>query len=175
MSMLQWYGHPCVLGIPIPKTLVIWASPLTLTLTLTQIAKVIWKGNAHIAVTSLLRRYKPQGILVPRASWGPQQENGTGYTFLAKTFLRSLGWRKQALVLTVVFSYLPPIITYSFPSTRWKNPPSASLFHFSLFFLHSHKKWHIRVWLSVWKWLQSYLKIVFQGIYKFKTHTKKDD
>ena len=33
------YGHPRVLGIPIPKTLVIWASPVTLTLT--QIAKVI--------------------------------------------------------------------------------------------------------------------------------------
>ena len=32
-------GHPRVLGIPIPKTLMIWASPLTLTLT--QNAKVI--------------------------------------------------------------------------------------------------------------------------------------
>ena len=29
----QWYGHPRVLGIPIPKTLVMWASPVTLTLT----------------------------------------------------------------------------------------------------------------------------------------------
>ena len=35
-----------VLGIPIPKTLVIWASPVTLTLT--QIAKVIWEVDAHI-------------------------------------------------------------------------------------------------------------------------------
>ena len=42
----QWYGHLRVLGIPIPKTLVIWASPVTLTLT--QIAKVIWEVDAHI-------------------------------------------------------------------------------------------------------------------------------
>ena len=42
----ECYGHPRVLGIPIPKTLVIWASPVTLTLT--QIARVIWEGDAHI-------------------------------------------------------------------------------------------------------------------------------
>ena len=29
------------MGTPVPKTLLIWASPVTLTLTLTQIAKVI--------------------------------------------------------------------------------------------------------------------------------------
>ena len=37
------YGHPRVLGIPTPETLVIWASPVTLTLT--QIAKLIWEGE----------------------------------------------------------------------------------------------------------------------------------
>ena len=35
------------MSVLIAKTLVIWAS-LTLTLTLTQIAKVIWEGDAHI-------------------------------------------------------------------------------------------------------------------------------
>ena len=37
-------------GTPVPKTLLIWASPVTLTLTLTQIAKVIiiWEGDTHI-------------------------------------------------------------------------------------------------------------------------------
>ena len=45
--MSHWYGHPRVLVIPIPKTLVILTSPVTLTLT--QIAKVIWEGNVHIA------------------------------------------------------------------------------------------------------------------------------
>ena len=44
--MSHWYGNTCVLGIQIPKTLVIWASPVTLTLT--QIAKVIWEGDADI-------------------------------------------------------------------------------------------------------------------------------
>ena len=29
-AVSQRYGHPRVLGIPIPKTLMIWASPLTL-------------------------------------------------------------------------------------------------------------------------------------------------
>ena len=58
-----WYGHPSVLGILIPKTLVIQASPLTLTQTLTHIATVIcwmwclyhWffgNGDAHITATS---------------------------------------------------------------------------------------------------------------------------
>ena len=32
-SLSQWYRHPRVLGIPIPKTLAIWASSETLTLT----------------------------------------------------------------------------------------------------------------------------------------------
>ena len=36
------------MGIPIPKMLVIWASPVTLTRTLSQIAKVIAEGEAHI-------------------------------------------------------------------------------------------------------------------------------
>ena len=31
-ALLQWYGHPRVLGFPIPKTLVIWASPSHITL-----------------------------------------------------------------------------------------------------------------------------------------------
>ena len=58
VPVLQWYGHPRVLGIPIlfsvlpgfrgSQTLVIWASPVTLTLSLTQIGKVIWEENAHI-------------------------------------------------------------------------------------------------------------------------------
>ena len=46
--MSEWYEHHLVLGIPISKTvngrLVIWASPLTLTLT--QIAKVVWEWDA---------------------------------------------------------------------------------------------------------------------------------
>ena len=54
--MLQWYGHPRVLGIPIPKTLVILVSPVTLTLTLTQIAKVMWEGDAHITMRMLKTR-----------------------------------------------------------------------------------------------------------------------
>ena len=36
--------RPRVLGIPIPKALVMWVSPLTLT----QIAKVVWEGDACI-------------------------------------------------------------------------------------------------------------------------------
>ena len=59
-------------GIPIPKTLVIWASPVTVILTLTQIAEVIrgmpislefWesgcpkRGDAHITVTEGLSHF----------------------------------------------------------------------------------------------------------------------
>ena len=48
LSMSQWYGHPRVLGVPIPKTLLIWASPGNLTRTITQIVRVIWEGDAHV-------------------------------------------------------------------------------------------------------------------------------
>ena len=41
-------------GIPIPKTLVIWASPVTLTI----IAKIRWGGDAHI--TRLLAMWMPK-------------------------------------------------------------------------------------------------------------------
>ena len=41
----QWYGHPRVLSIPILKPLVICAFPVTLVLTLTQIAEVIWEAR----------------------------------------------------------------------------------------------------------------------------------
>ena len=40
----QWYGHPRVLGILIVKTPCDMASSVTLT----QIAKVLWEGDAHI-------------------------------------------------------------------------------------------------------------------------------
>ena len=39
-------GIPAIWASPFPKPLVIWASPVTLTLT--QIAKVTWEGDAHI-------------------------------------------------------------------------------------------------------------------------------
>ena len=45
-------------GHPLPKTLVIWGSTVTLTLTLTQIAKVIREGDAHI--TRVLGRGRPK-------------------------------------------------------------------------------------------------------------------
>ena len=40
------HQHPCSFGVPILKSLGIWVSPVTLTLT--QIAKVIWEGDANI-------------------------------------------------------------------------------------------------------------------------------
>ena len=42
----QWYGHPRVLGIPIPKTLVIWTSPSHITLAIWVTVRVT--GDAHI-------------------------------------------------------------------------------------------------------------------------------
>ena len=75
----QWYGHPRVLGISIPKTLVIWVSPVTLTLT--QIAKVIWEGDAHI--TRVL------GIGIPTLS---RIYRGNGYKLSARRFLGSFWW-----------------------------------------------------------------------------------
>ena len=42
----QWYGQPRDFGIPIPKTLVIWASPSHISLTIW--ARVRVTGDAHI-------------------------------------------------------------------------------------------------------------------------------
>ena len=75
--MLQWYGNPCVLGIPIPKTLVISVSPVTLTLT--QIAKVMWDGDAQNAgmFISLWQRYSKMMIIsqfLPESLGGQKRE-----------------------------------------------------------------------------------------------------
>ena len=65
----QWYGHPRVLGIPILKPLVICASSVTVALTLTKIAKVIWKGDAHTT------RINGLGIRMPKTRGCPYHCN----------------------------------------------------------------------------------------------------
>ena len=47
-SLLQGYAHPCALGILIPKTLVIWASPSRITLAILVRVRVRVTGDAHI-------------------------------------------------------------------------------------------------------------------------------
>ena len=48
-ALLQWYGHLLVLGFPIPKTLVIWVSPLIyITLAIWVRVKVWVTGDTHI-------------------------------------------------------------------------------------------------------------------------------
>ena len=59
-----WYGHPSVLGIPIPKTLV------TLTQTLIQIDEVIWAGDAYI--TGVLGMGMPISLQHPQYSFVPR-------------------------------------------------------------------------------------------------------
>ena len=76
MSLSQCYGHSRVLGILIPKTLVIWASPVTPTLTSIQIAKVTWEGDAHIS--------RVLGMRMPISLWHRHFRNGIELTF-AKT------------------------------------------------------------------------------------------
>ena len=89
-SLSQWYRHPRVLGISIPKTLAIWASSVTLTLT--QIAI----GN--------MRRGCPyhQGF----EAWGcphhcniatPENIRGMGTSFRSNYFWDRLGG--QALLV----------------------------------------------------------------------------
>ena len=56
----EWRRYRGDMGIPIPKTLVIWASPVILTL----IAKVIWEGGAHI--TSVLEMGMPISLTVAK-------------------------------------------------------------------------------------------------------------
>ena len=56
----EWRRYHGDMGIPIPKTLVIWASPVILTL----IAKVIWEGDAHI--TSVLEMGMPISLTVTK-------------------------------------------------------------------------------------------------------------
>ena len=44
----QWHGHPRVLGIPIPKARVIWASPSQITLAIWVRVRIRVTGDAHI-------------------------------------------------------------------------------------------------------------------------------
>ena len=101
-------------GIPIPKTLVIWASPLTLTLTLTQIAEVIrgmpislefWesgcpkRGDAHITVTEGLSQFHispmfPRALRL-RLFSGTQQFNSISDSRVACSRLSDSGGRRE--------------------------------------------------------------------------------
>ena len=69
--MLQWYGHLRVLGIPIPKTPVIWASPSHITLA--NWVRVRVTEDAHI--TRVL------GMGMPKA-WGCSYHRDTGGTYV---------------------------------------------------------------------------------------------
>ena len=59
-GLLQWYGHPSVLGISISKTRVIQASPSHITLAIWVRSRVTGEGfesgDAHITVTAPLKR-----------------------------------------------------------------------------------------------------------------------
>ena len=59
VAMLQWYGYPCVLGITIPKTLVIWASPSHITLAIWVRVRVT--GDTHIPRLLRMGTTKLQG------------------------------------------------------------------------------------------------------------------
>ena len=48
LPVLQWYGHPHVLGIPIPKTLVIWVFSSHITFPIWVSDRVRVTGDAHI-------------------------------------------------------------------------------------------------------------------------------
>ena len=65
IAVSQCYRHPSVLGIPFPKTLGIWASPVT------QITKVIGEGNAHI--TRVL------GMGMPKTRGNPYHCNNVAF------------------------------------------------------------------------------------------------
>ena len=57
--MSQWYGHPRVLGIPIPQTLVIRASPSHITLAIWVRDRVT--GDAHITRVWRMEMTKTRG------------------------------------------------------------------------------------------------------------------
>ena len=76
LPLLQWYGHPRVLGISIPKTLVIWVSPSHITLAIwvrvsvsvrvtgdAHITRVLGMRNDNITVTPLRLEYGTEPIL----------------------------------------------------------------------------------------------------------------
>ena len=63
--VLQWYGHPGVLGIPIPKTLGIWASPSFINLAIW--LKVRVTGDPHI--TRVFGNGDAQNAGTPTSQW----------------------------------------------------------------------------------------------------------
>ena len=65
-------------GIPIPKTLVIWASPVTLTI----IAKIRWDGDAHITRVLGMGMPKTRGCPYPFNSTQRSPNSPRGHTTL---------------------------------------------------------------------------------------------
>ena len=125
----QWLGHPRVLGIPLSKTLVIWASPVTLTLI--HIAKVIWEGDAHI--TRVL------GMGMPKTQ-------GCSYHCNTASFHPLLSWCIPFYFPAPSLFFIPLfILLFSWFPPPTPTPPSPSLFlrHWHLSYCHRFLKFPV--------------------------------
>ena len=61
VALFQWYGHPRVLGSPIPKTLVMWASPSCTTLAIWVRVRVRVTEDIHITRVLRMGMLKTRG------------------------------------------------------------------------------------------------------------------
>ena len=149
-------------GIPIPKTLVIWASPVTLILTLTQIGEVIrgmpislefWesrypkRGDAHITVTEGLSHFisvpcfpalSVYRFLAARSSLIAHQivvirQTIKSYCFMF-TFTSSNRPLKVVKINDIVSSWIRFILFFSGIQSRDDNVQRFSIFSTILFF-----------------------------------------
>ena len=87
---LQWYGHPHVLSIPIPKTLVIWASPSHTALAIWVRVRVT--GDAHIT--------RGLGMGVPISVW----QRFRGEWFMIYTVIATAAFPPSTVLYFLVYT-----------------------------------------------------------------------
>ena len=108
-SLLQWYGHPRVLGIPIPKTPVIGASPSHITL---HFWYGYWRRSILSSIHLLANLFDASPVTIPEAfskvnsvqsssqlwtrddfldAWSLELENNTSPTMPVQFYIKLFG------------------------------------------------------------------------------------
>ena len=147
--VLQWYGHPPVLGILIPKTLVMWASPSLITL-------AIWvrvTGDAHI--TRVLGMVMPKTRECPyncdTSNQVPGVEGHKRYSIISVVVCSV--FKMSALHLVDAGSLPLPLMSFGYPRATKKVSIFAALMSVKVSvitadLMHSEKRTTRYGWLA---------------------------
>ena len=126
--VLQWYGYSRVLRIPIPKTLVIWASPSLINLAIW--VKVRVTGDAHI--TRVLGMGKPKTRGPPyQCDTGDLRyyENGLWSNEASSLACKNLLFRRVLIIITHGIQSISMEKSIIFPDSPYTSKNRKCIFY----------------------------------------------